>query len=133
MLGFGFHDSGASEDHATAVQVAERERPRVQAANEVVNPLSGLRPIDRPVIFNQSRRIRGGRLILRRLDGVDLRDIPEADMRRSVAMVTQESFLFSGTIDDNIRFGRPSASPDRASWRTFSDGVPWRPPSSFRA
>ena len=46
------------------------------------------------------------------LDGVDLRDIHEGDMRRSVAMVTQESFLFSGTIGHNIRFGRPSATPD---------------------
>ncbi|MFI6322410.1 ABC transporter ATP-binding protein [Nonomuraea sp. NPDC050556] len=44
------------------------------------------------------------------LDGVDLRDLDEATLRRAVVMVTQENFLFSGTVADNIRFGRPSAS-----------------------
>ena len=44
------------------------------------------------------------------LDGVDERSIAVADLRRSVVMVTQESFLFSGTIGDNIMFGRPDAS-----------------------
>ena len=45
------------------------------------------------------------------LDGVDLRDIGEADMRRAVAMVTQESFVFAGTVAENIAFGRPGATP----------------------
>ncbi|HKW70680.1 MAG TPA: ABC transporter ATP-binding protein [Candidatus Dormibacteraeota bacterium] len=44
------------------------------------------------------------------LDGVDLRSIDVADLRRAIAMVTQESFLFSGTVGDNILFGRPSAT-----------------------
>ncbi|HEX9712591.1 MAG TPA: ABC transporter ATP-binding protein [Actinomycetota bacterium] len=44
------------------------------------------------------------------LDGVDLRDIPDGVLRRHVAMVTQESFLFSGTVLDNIALGRPDAS-----------------------
>ena len=44
------------------------------------------------------------------LDGVDLRDFAQTDLRRHVVMVTQENFLFSGTVADNIRFGRPSAS-----------------------
>jgi ABC-type multidrug transport system fused ATPase/permease subunit len=44
------------------------------------------------------------------LDGVDLRDLDEATLRRSVVMVTQENFMFGGTVADNIRFGRPSAS-----------------------
>lgn len=44
------------------------------------------------------------------LDGVDLRDLAQADLRRQVAMVTQENFLFSGTIADNIRIGRPDAT-----------------------
>jgi ATP-binding cassette subfamily B protein len=46
------------------------------------------------------------------LDGVDERSIAVAELRRSVVMVTQESFLFSGTIGDNIMFGRPGASRD---------------------
>ncbi len=44
------------------------------------------------------------------LDGIDLRDIPDAVLRRNIAMVTQESFLFSGTVADNIALGRPEAS-----------------------
>jgi ABC-type multidrug transport system fused ATPase/permease subunit len=44
-----------------------------------------------------------------RLDGVDLRDIPDDVLRKHVAMVTQESFLFSGTVADNIGLGDPSA------------------------
>ncbi|MGH8791558.1 MAG: ABC transporter ATP-binding protein [Stackebrandtia sp.] len=44
------------------------------------------------------------------LDGVDLRDLPEADLRAAVVMVTQENFLFNGSVGDNIAFGRPSAS-----------------------
>jgi ABC-type multidrug transport system fused ATPase/permease subunit len=44
------------------------------------------------------------------LDGVDLRSLAVAELRRAVVMVTQESFLFSGTISDNIMFGRPSAA-----------------------
>ncbi|TMD99373.1 MAG: ABC transporter ATP-binding protein [Chloroflexi bacterium] len=44
------------------------------------------------------------------LDGVDLRSIATTDLRRAVVMVTQESFLFSGTVGDNILFGRPTAS-----------------------
>ncbi|HEX8861814.1 MAG TPA: ABC transporter ATP-binding protein [Actinomycetes bacterium] len=44
------------------------------------------------------------------LDGVDLRRLSERDLRRAVVIVTQESFLFSGTVADNIAFGRPGAS-----------------------
>ena len=44
------------------------------------------------------------------LDGVDLRDLAQADLRTHVVMVTQENFMFEGTIADNIRFGRPDAT-----------------------
>ena len=44
------------------------------------------------------------------LDGVDLRQLPDADLRRAVVLVTQENFLFSGSVADNIAFGRPGAS-----------------------
>ena len=45
-----------------------------------------------------------------RLDGVPLDRLADDDLRRAVVMVTQESFLFSGTVADNIGFGRPGAS-----------------------
>jgi ATP-binding cassette subfamily B protein len=44
------------------------------------------------------------------LDGIDLRDLAQADLRRHIVLVTQENFLFSGTVADNIRFGRPEAT-----------------------
>jgi ATP-binding cassette, subfamily B, bacterial len=44
------------------------------------------------------------------LDGIDLRDLRDRDLRRSVIMVTQENFLFSGSVADNIRFGKPDAT-----------------------
>jgi ATP-binding cassette subfamily B protein len=44
------------------------------------------------------------------LDGVDLRQARLADLRRAMGYVPQEGFLFSGTVVDNIRFGRPEAT-----------------------
>ncbi|MEU2272578.1 ABC transporter ATP-binding protein [Streptomyces olindensis] len=44
------------------------------------------------------------------LDGVDLRDLAVPELRRGVVMVTQEAFLFSGTVADNIAIGRPDAT-----------------------
>ncbi|MDX3572352.1 ABC transporter ATP-binding protein [Streptomyces sp. ID05-47C] len=44
------------------------------------------------------------------LDGVDLRDLTTAELRGGVVMVTQEAFLFSGTVAENIAIGRPDAS-----------------------
>jgi ATP-binding cassette subfamily B protein len=44
------------------------------------------------------------------VDGHDLRDVTERSLRSQLGMVPQEGFLFSGTIKDNIAFGRPSAS-----------------------
>ena len=46
------------------------------------------------------------------LDGVDLRDLRQSDLRRHVVMVTQENFMFGGTVADNIRFGKPGATDE---------------------
>ena len=45
-----------------------------------------------------------------RLDGGDVGGLADTDLRRGVVMVTQESFLFSGSVADNIALGRPDAS-----------------------
>jgi ABC-type multidrug transport system fused ATPase/permease subunit len=45
-----------------------------------------------------------------RLDGVDLRDLPDRVLRREIVLVTQENFVFSGSVADNIRLGRPDAT-----------------------
>jgi ATP-binding cassette subfamily B protein len=44
------------------------------------------------------------------LDGIDLRDLALADLRRTMALVPQEPVLFSASVADNIRYGRPGAS-----------------------
>lgn len=46
------------------------------------------------------------------LDGVDLRDLSDEQLRREVVMVTQEAYLFKGTVADNIRLGNPAASDE---------------------
>ncbi|MBR0460248.1 MAG: ABC transporter ATP-binding protein [Victivallales bacterium] len=48
-----------------------------------------------------------------RLDGVPLRDIPRADLRTSIAMVLQDTWLFSGTVRENIRYGRLEATDEQ--------------------
>jgi len=45
-----------------------------------------------------------------RLDGLDIRDLALRDLRRSLAVVPQDPTLFSASVADNIRYGRPDAS-----------------------
>ena len=51
----------------------------------------------------------GGRVLL---DGRDLRELRLADVRRAVALVFEETFLFSESVRENIRFGHPEADDD---------------------
>ncbi len=44
-----------------------------------------------------------------RIDGVDVRCVRQQSLRRQMGLVSQDPFLFSGTVADNIRFGRPEA------------------------
>ena len=46
------------------------------------------------------------------IDGVDIRDYPRDDLRRNIAMVLQDTHLFTGTVMENIRYGRPNATDD---------------------
>ncbi len=57
------------------------------------------------------------------LDGLDLRTLTSDDLRRNVVMVTQENYLFSGTIADNIRFGRPDATLEEVLTATRALGA----------
>ena len=60
----------------------------------------------------------GGRVLI---DGNDLRIVTSASLHRHIACVTQENFLFSGTILDNIRVGQ---SPESATLRcAFGEGA----------
>jgi ATP-binding cassette subfamily B protein len=49
----------------------------------------------------------GGRILI---DGVDLRDVRQASLRRQLGIVPQEGFLFAGSVAENVAFGRPAAS-----------------------
>jgi ABC-type multidrug transport system fused ATPase/permease subunit len=44
------------------------------------------------------------------VDGIDVRDVQQQSLRRQMGIVPQDPFLFSGTIADNIRFGKPKDS-----------------------
>jgi ATP-binding cassette subfamily B multidrug efflux pump len=53
--------------------------------------------------------VTGGRVTI---DGVDVRDIEKEVLRRNIGIALQESVLFTGTIRDNIRYGRPDATDE---------------------
>ncbi len=46
------------------------------------------------------------------IDGIDVRTVKQAQLHRQIGLVPQDSFLFSGSIADNIRFGRPEATEE---------------------
>ena len=46
------------------------------------------------------------------IDGIDVRDISLQSLRKHISIVLQETFIFSGSIRDNIRFGRPDATDE---------------------
>ncbi len=58
-----------------------------------------------------------------RLDGIDLRLLSPRDLRDGVVMVTQEAFLFSGTIAENIELGKPGASEEEIVRAAVAVGV----------
>ncbi len=55
---------------------------------------------------------RDGRITI---DGTDLRSVTQESLRRQLGVVPQEGFLFAGTVLENIRFGRPEASPEEVA------------------
>lgn len=57
--------------------------------------------------------IQKGRILL---DGVDIRDWDLADLRSNFAVVLQDVFLFSGSVEDNIRLGNPAIDDERVKW-----------------
>ncbi|OEF97399.1 ABC transporter ATP-binding protein [Desulfuribacillus alkaliarsenatis] len=67
------------------------------------------------------------------IDGKDIRDIPLSELRKRIAIVSQNPFLFSGTIKENICFGLPNASEEEiikaakmAQAHEFIDKLPGR-------
>lgn len=54
--------------------------------------------------------INSGRITI---DGNDIRNLKQADIRRNIGIIQQDVFLFAGTIMENIRYGRPDASDEQ--------------------
>ena len=67
-------------------------------------------------------------------DGIDIRDIRKKDLRRSMSVVLQDTHLFTGTVADNIRFGKPEASNEevkRAAETANADSFILRLPKGY--
>ncbi len=47
-----------------------------------------------------------------KIDGIDVRDVTAESLRRQIGIVLQDTFLFSATVMENVRFGRPSATDE---------------------
>ena len=94
----------------------ERERPVLKDVNLNIQPgemigLVGHSGAGKSTLINLLLRfydVTGGALLI---DGVDIRDINRDDLRRQVGVVLQESYLFHGSIYENIAYGNPDASP----------------------
>jgi len=68
------------------------------------------------------------------IDGCDLRQLRLGELRARVAVVHQEAVIFSGSIEDNIRYGKPEASPDEvrsAAQAAFVDEFVHRLPEGY--
>jgi ATP-binding cassette, subfamily B, multidrug efflux pump len=83
--------------HARAGQTIALIGPTGAGKTTIVNLLTRFYEID------------AGRILI---DGVDLRDYPKEDLRKQLGIVLQDTFLFTGSVRDNIRYGRLEASDD---------------------
>ena len=93
------------------------DRPLIEHLDLVVEPgqtvaIVGPTGAGKTTLVNLVMRfyeLDGGRITL---DGVDIRDLTRHDLRARTGMVLQDTWLFAGTIRDNIAYGRPGASEE---------------------
>jgi ATP-binding cassette subfamily B protein len=93
----------------------EPDRPALKGIDLKVEPgqtiaLVGHTGSGKSTIINLLLRfydVTGGRVLL---DGTDIRDVTADSLRRQVGVVLQDTFIFAGTVMENIRFGRPDAT-----------------------
>jgi ATP-binding cassette subfamily B protein len=70
-----------------------------------------------------------------KIDGIDVRDVKAATLRRQIGIVLQDSFLFSDTVMNNIRYGRPEATDEEviaAAQLASADGFIERLPDKYQ-
>jgi ATP-binding cassette subfamily B protein len=83
--------------HAQPGQIVALVGPTGAGKTTIINVLTRFYEID------------SGRITI---DGWDLRDFPKEDLRRQLGIVLQDTYLFTGTVMDNIRYGRLDATDD---------------------
>lgn len=69
------------------------------------------------------------------IDGTDVRELRNEDLRRNIGIVSQETYLFIGTVADNIRYGRPEASMEdviRAAKAAFAHEFIMKLPDGYQ-
>jgi len=69
------------------------------------------------------------------IDGIDIREVTLKSLREQIAIVSQEPILFSGTIADNLRYGKPNASDEElkaAAQAAFADSFIEQLPESYQ-
>jgi ATP-binding cassette subfamily B protein len=124
--------TGASKGRVTFERVCfryELERPLIEDLSLTVEPgqtvaIVGPTGAGKTTLVNLIMRfyeLDAGRITL---DGVDIAAMSRADLRSQIGMVLQDTWLFKGTIRDNIAYGRPDASDEEilaAARATFVD------------
>ncbi|MDY2941770.1 MAG: ABC transporter ATP-binding protein [Varibaculum sp.] len=109
---FGYHPDQVVLDHLTFT---------VRSGETVA--IVGKTGVGKTTLINLFMRfydLRGGEI---RIGGVNIADMSADDLRSRVAMVLQDTWLFEGTIRDNIRFGNPEASDDEVYGAARAVGV----------
>jgi ATP-binding cassette subfamily B multidrug efflux pump len=99
-------DFGYEKDHPVLREISLYARPGQKIAF-VGSTGAGKTTITN--LINRFYDVQGGRVIY---DGIDVKDIRKSDLRRSLGIVLQDTHLFTGTIADNIRFGKLDATPE---------------------
>jgi ATP-binding cassette subfamily B protein len=64
-------------------------------------------------LLNRFYDVNRGRILI---DGIDIRDVTQKNLRSHLALVLQDPFIFSGTITENIRLGREDISMEQVQW-----------------
>jgi ATP-binding cassette subfamily B protein len=95
----------------------EEGKPVVQDVNMIAEPgqtiaLVGPTGAGKTTIINLLGRFYDVQEGTIRVDGLDIRDVQQATLRRQLGIVLQDSYLFSGTVMENIRYGRLDATND---------------------
>jgi ATP-binding cassette subfamily B protein len=102
-VSFQYHDAGSSSE-----QLLENFSLQIAAGEKIglVGPSGGGKTTITRLLL-RFMDIQGGAIVI---DGQDIRDIKQRDLRQAISYVPQEPLLFHRSIKDNIRYGKPGAT-----------------------